>query len=1205
MGESRGKEAAIIDSQSEEAASQEPTILDAAILEPQIRKPDEPTRSRPLRKSAVRRLCFALSRVVLFVILCLGALYFAVENGYFDAALNREARTLLDRAAGQGRYKADVQETVLRFSHRGQLILDVHGLTLYPQDGDSEAFRTDKARIALNILPLLAGHLSISSITIGGAGINLDAMKAEAEKRSALRVDAIPSALEMAFQGLDTLDGAALQAGTRKLKVSDINFDLPAQQHRQAHVAIEELTLERLADGNLAISGQMTVEGVPATLSGFARKSGGKIDSFSIALNGFNVTPFLAVLSRQSEPVMGMTGGLDVTVQANRDQSGKPAALTLNGNLEKAAFYGEAQAAPVTNSKFVAHYDFAANKIEVDPSVLEFSNTRIPFNGGFIDADRLSGKDKNGQATDQDANTGTNSAIDPATGQLEGQVEDQAGDQVAGQVTSPGTGKAPRRGVGKGIGIDLLVQDAVAAPENLGDKPVGFSGQIYGAFDPDTMVLSAQDILIATSRGVLGGSLTVKFDEPSAPGMTGESPEISLGLFSEKIDADAVRAIWPFWFGGPARSWVYGNLFGGTLTNGSLALFLPAGRLPVAPEDHVSLNEKELKIRFDIAGTRISLAGDIPPIRDTEGHFELAGNKIEATVKKAVAYFPSGRTVDVSDSRLTIADVDQKPVIADVESRSSGNADALAELATYRPINALKITGYEPQDFSGKASVSLKARFPLDTIDTAPRPDWVAQIKLDDVAIAKPINGKKIAGLNGTMKVNPLSADLEADLTADSVPLHITMVEPLSPQSRQKRQRHVTASLPTDKLVKFAPGVDDIMSGNVDLDMELLDNGSQSVRADLTKATVSIPWAGWEKGAGVPAVVTFVSALNEGAYNISNFTFSGDGFGASGSLRADKGGLISAQFSKVKLAPTDNVTMNVMRSAGGYKITANGKSADIRGLLNKIKSASAGGESSNLDVSVSAKLDMVTGFNNEIMKNVDAVYAVKNGKPVAVKLTAVTGNDQAVVAKLSADVGGKRSIELTATDAGAFARFAGFYQNMQGGLLNLRIGYVSDGVWRGTADIRKFQLLNEQRLQKIVSTPAGEGGKSLNDAVKRDIDVSSQKFSRGYARILIDGDTVRIENGVVRGEQVGATFQGILRDGNNQTNMTGTFMPAYGLNRLFAELPFIGFLLGNGTDRGLIGITFRLAGPYDKPNLQINPLSLIAPGVFRNIFEFQ
>ena len=61
-------------------------------------------------------------------------------------------------------------------------------------------------------------------------------------------------------------------------------------------------------------------------------------------------------------------------------------------------------------------------------------------------------------------------------------------------------------------------------------------------------------------------------------------------------------------------------------------------------------------------------------------------------------------------------------------------------------------------------------------------------------------------------------------------------------------------------------------------------------------------------------------------------------------------------------------------------------------------------------------------------------------------------------------------------------------------------------------------------------------------------------------------------NGILRGTQVGATFQGTFRDARGNMDMTGTFMPAYGLNRLFAELPLVGVILGNGRDRGLLGI---------------------------------
>ena len=54
-----------------------------------------------------------------------------------------------------------------------------------------------------------------------------------------------------------------------------------------------------------------------------------------------------------------------------------------------------------------------------------------------------------------------------------------------------------------------------------------------------------------------------------------------------------------------------------------------------------------------------------------------------------------------------------------------------------------------------------------------------------------------------------------------------------------------------------------------------------------------------------------------------------------------------------------------------------------------------------------------------------------------------------------------------------------------------------------------------------------------------------------------------------------------------------------------ARLPLIGIILGNGRDRGLIGVTFKLSGDANAPTLQINPLSVIAPGIFRSIFEFR
>jgi hypothetical protein len=69
--------------------------------------------------------------------------------------------------------------------------------------------------------------------------------------------------------------------------------------------------------------------------------------------------------------------------------------------------------------------------------------------------------------------------------------------------------------------------------------------------------------------------------------------------------------------------------------------------------------------------------------------------------------------------------------------------------------------------------------------------------------------------------------------------------------------------------------------------------------------------------------------------------------------------------------------------------------------------------------------------------------------------------------------------------------------------------------------------------------------------------------------------------------------------------MTGTYLPAYAFNNLFGQIPILGMVMGGGMREGLIGVTFKIDGPIAQPQVFFNPLSAIAPGIFRKIFEFQ
>jgi len=68
--------------------------------------------------------------------------------------------------------------------------------------------------------------------------------------------------------------------------------------------------------------------------------------------------------------------------------------------------------------------------------------------------------------------------------------------------------------------------------------------------------------------------------------------------------------------------------------------------------------------------------------------------------------------------------------------------------------------------------------------------------------------------------------------------------------------------------------------------------------------------------------------------------------------------------------------------------------------------------------------------------------------------------------------------------------------------------------------------------------------------------------------------------------------------------MRGTFIPLYGLNNMFGQIPLFGIFLGGGAKEGLVGVTFEVVGPTSGPTLRVNPISAVAPGLLRKFFDF-
>jgi hypothetical protein len=1102
----------------------------------------------PIRGRARGFFRFCAIFVVLLA-LAVSSAMLAIEGGYVDGALNARAQGALNAAIGP-RYRATVGSTAIRFDSDLRLALEAREVDIVEVASGAHLTRTGAVRLAIDPLALISGRVSIRRME--AADITLDTALLPAGDPmdlSKTRVDRLPAVMEQAFQRLDEARGLIERTGTGSVTISGITVQFPPDRDGKVSTLIaDNLTLTLNESGQVALTGLLQFDGHDAQLRVDATAVNGVTRALSARIAGIDLTPLLLQRTADGTPREGLQGKIDLDLTAQRDTAETSPQISAQIHHSPGLVFFDAVQQELSGATVRAMFDFEKNAIEILPSEFRFGPTVLPLTGAIIDLDRLNPDEKR-----------------------------------------------------PGFGLDLLISGGRAQSEVGGEEPVLFDLRAGGRYLSADRHLEFDDMLVSSPMGQMAGSLKVRL-------LGNVSPEISFGATLPRMDVAAVKQLWPFWMAHKPRDWVTGHLFGGTVTNGSISVFIPPGRLK-GPGIPMELNANELRIGFDVAGTRINLPGDLPPVRDIEGRLDLVGERLDVKIKRAYSFFPSGRNVTAESGSFVLASTYTKPLMADLSLKLSGTADSMAELVSFKPINGLRGLDFTASDFSGLAKGEVNARFGLINDQQPPDPVFDARVELQDVALAKPIARRNVSNIDGVLTVDPTSVRLTGTAAVDTVAADIRLVEPIGSKSTVARVLSVKATLNDAQRDILAPGLADIVQGPVTAEISRLDDNRQSVSLDLGRATLSVPWVGWTKGAGIPAKATLEISDDEGATSIRKLVLSGDGFGVQGDINLSRDGLVSADLSQVRLSASDNFALSVRRSKGAYDISATGSSADVRPILAKLRagggaSSGDGGQTPSSNAVVRAKIDRVVGFHDESLTNTNLILNVRDGDLRSVDFSGVTRSGQAVVAQTTSGARGE-TITVTSGDAGSVARFANFYDHLQGGLLNIRLDNERGNDWSGSVDIRKFAILNESRLQSMVSTPVGDDGESLNSAVKKDVDVSSARFQRGFARIVYRQGAMSIENGVVRGEQIGATFQGMLRDASGNMDLTGTFMPAYGLNRLFAELPIIGTILGNGRDRGLLGITFKLEGRFDQPKMTINPLSIIAPGVFRQIFEFQ
>ena len=727
-----------------------------------------------------------------------------------------------------------------------------------------------------------------------------------------------------------------------------------------------------------------------------------------------------------------------------------------------------------------------------------------------------------------------------------------------------------------------------------GDWPnqtVNVSGQI----NPQKKRITLFDISAVTGEQAISGNMEIGFGT--------SSPSVIGSLSSALLSSDVLLEAWPFHIAPNIQNWIAQNINKGLMRDFSLKINVEEGRLKEVAGGK-GFNKDEFGVTAGLEQMSVNTVGDLPSLEKANGALKIIGSQFDVTVTEGILSAGKASEVIVQSATLKVPNIFQPGVPANLEASLSGDLGAVATISDLEPLNIAKTVGLTASDLSGKSKVKLALDLHLQKTENPQKLVWKTEVDQTKAASKSEVFGRKISNGNVSIKANPQLVEVIGTANIDGFDATLDISEPLKGGDGNLRKRNIQTQLTHEELAKQGINIAPVVKGRLGVEIISKAGEPDSYKIDLTNADVNLPWISWLKGKGIGASVSFALSQKDGINTLSNFNFSGDGFNAQGTLVFGKPGLLSVDLSNVTLVKGDKFDVSAKKEGNRYVIAAQGRAFDARAIINMVihKSGLNAAKGSS-DVTLSANFGQLKGFNNQMMENALVNYKTENGTLSSLEMRgALNGQLSKIDARRN---GATTEFNFEAKDAGASLALVNIYSKMRGGNLKSQLTRNGNGPFEGEVKLKKFTVIGEERLSSLAAAPVTDRSLQSASGKLRELNLQEVRFDNMEATITKSTGYLGVKSGRIRNNQIGLTFDGVLFDQQNQMNVRGTFMPLFAVSRVIGAIPIIGDILSNGKNSGLIGITYRLRGAANNPQMAVNPLSIMAPGVFKQIFQFQ
>jgi len=667
--------------------------------------------------------------------------------------------------------------------------------------------------------------------------------------------------------------------------------------------------------------------------------------------------------------------------------------------------------------------------------------------------------------------------------------------------------------------------------------------------------------------------------EPSRLDGRGEitaSPEgwsVAADLSVDQIGRARLMALWPQSYKPVTRSWFDSNLTQATVFNLQTAFRLAPG---TAPRFFLTHEFRDTAVRF---------MPTMPPLTGAEGYVSHDGRAMTLVVEAGTVTAPQGGAMAMAGTVLHIPDTTIPQPPAEITLAIDSTITAAMSILDQPPFGFITASDLPVTLADGRVRAVGRIALPLapNLPPGAVVYDFGATLR--DVRTTALVPGQVLSAGAIDLRATNAGLRIAGPMRIGTVPVDAAWTQDFAPDARGHSRVEGRIELSERFVDTFNIGLppgtlNGAGSGQITVDLARGAPPRFALTSDLDRIGLRLPALGWAKPASARGRLEVAGTLGP-VPRIERIALDAAGLEAQGSITLNAGGgLDRARFSRVRLggwldAPVDLVGRGANRAA---QVVIAGGSLDLR----RAAFGEGGGQGGPMTIALD-RLQIsdgiaLTGFRGEF----DAAEGFAG-------TFAGNVNGGAAVQGRVVPQGNRSAVRITSDQAGGVLRDAGLLENATGGAMDLTLLPAGGaGSYDGDLRIEGLRVRRAPALASLLSAISVIG-------LLQQMDGQGLSFDDVRAEFRLTPDQIIVTRSSAVGASLGISADGIYTTATRNMDFQGVVSPLYLINAVGAVLTRRG--------EGLIGFNFTLRGRVDDMRVGVNPLSVLTPGMFREIFR--